>query len=157
MAEKKGTDLLPIGDLARRTGLSLSAIRYYEARGLVTALRTAGGQRRFARSDIRRLSFILIAQKLGMSLDAIQAELAKLPKGRTPGREDWARISTAILDILDQQIGQLQRTRDNLDGCVGCGCLSLDRCALYNPGDSAAARGPGPRYVMGGEWATDMA
>ncbi len=145
----KASDLLAIGELARRTGLSVSAIRYYEARGLVASLRTSGGQRRFLRGDIRRLSFILIAQRLGMSLDQIEAELARLPQGRTPGRQDWERISGGLLTMLDAQIAALQQTRTNLTGCIGCGCLSLDRCALYNPADKAAARGAGPRYVLG--------
>lgn len=145
----KASDLLAIGELARRTGLSVSAIRYYEARGLVASLRTSGGQRRFLRGDIRRLSFILIAQRLGMSLDQIEAELARLPQGRTPGRRDWERISGGLLTMLDAQIAALQQTRTNLTGCIGCGCLSLDRCALYNPADKAAARGAGPRYVLG--------
>ncbi len=145
----KASDLLAIGELARRTGLSVSAIRYYEARGLVASLRTSGGQRRFFRGDIRRLSFILIAQRLGMSLDQIEAELARLPQGRTPGRRDWERISGGLLTMLDAQIAALQQTRTNLTGCIGCGCLSLDRCALYNPADKAAARGAGPRYVLG--------
>ncbi len=142
-------DLLPIGDLARRTGCAVSAIRFYEERGLVASLRTAGGQRRFLRSEIRRLSFILIAQRLGLSLDAIGAELARLPAGRTPSRSDWAAISARLRVELDRQIAALCQTRDNLDGCIGCGCLSLDRCALYNSDDKAAQAGAGPRYTMG--------
>ena len=139
------TSLLTIGELARRTGLSVSAIRFYEARGLVQAIRTAGNQRRFLRSDIRRLSFILIAQQLGLSLEAIEAELATLPHGRTPTHEDWRTISERMRGMLDARIAMLERTRDRLDGCIGCGCLSLERCALYNPGDRAARAGPGPR------------
>ena len=141
--------LLAIGELARRTGLSVSAIRFYETRGLVRALRTSGNQRRFARSDIRRLSFALIAQQLGLSLDEIQAALARLPQGRAPSRQDWARISGGIMRALDARIALLEATRERLDGCIGCGCLSLDRCALYNPGDRAARAGPGPRFLMG--------
>ena len=141
--------LLTIGDLARRTGLSVSAIRFYEARGLVRAIRTGGNQRRFARADIRRLSFALIAQKTGLSLGEIEAELATLPEGRTPTRADWQAISERMRTVLDARITRLIETRDRLDGCIGCGCLSLDRCALFNPGDRAARAGPGPRFLLG--------
>jgi MerR family transcriptional regulator, redox-sensitive transcriptional activator SoxR len=141
--------LLSIGDLARRTGLSVSAIRFYEQRGLVRAIRTSGNQRRFARSDIRRLSFALIAQRLGLSLGQIETELATLPAGRTPTREDWQAVSRRIRGVLDDKIALLEQTRDRLDSCIGCGCLSLDRCALYNPDDRAARAGPGPRFLLG--------
>jgi len=141
--------LLTIGDLARRTGLSVSAIRFYETRGLVRAIRTGGNQRRFARADIRRLSFALIAQKTGLSLGEIEAELATLPEGRTPTRADWQAISERMRTVLDARITRLIETRDRLDGCIGCGCLSLDRCALFNPGDRAARAGPGPRFLLG--------
>jgi MerR family redox-sensitive transcriptional activator SoxR len=141
--------LLSIGELARRTGLSVSAIRFYEARGLVTAVRTAGNQRRFLRADLRRVSFALIAQQLGLSLGEIAAELATLPQGRAPTRADWQAISRRIRGALQDRIAVLERTRDRLDGCIGCGCLSLARCALYNPGDRAAVAGPGPRYLVG--------
>ncbi|MFZ5783135.1 MAG: redox-sensitive transcriptional activator SoxR [Pseudomonadota bacterium] len=141
--------LLSIGQLSRRTGMSVSAIRFYEARGLVTAIRTAGNQRRFLRSDIRRLSFALIAQRLGLSLGEIAVELATLPQGRAPTRQDWLAISRRIRSVLDQRIALLERTRDRLDGCIGCGCLSLSRCALYNPDDRAARSGPGPRFLLG--------
>ena len=141
--------LLSIGELARRTGLSVSAIRFYEARGLVTAIRTAGNQRRFLRADLRRVSFALIAQQLGLSLGEIAAELATLPQGRAPTRADWQAISRRIRGALQDRIAVLERTRDRLDGCIGCGCLSLGRCALYNPGDRAAEAGPGPRYLVG--------
>lgn len=141
--------LLSIGELARRTGLSVSAIRFYEARGLVQAVRTRGNQRRFPRSDIRRLSFALIAQQLGLTLAEIEAELATLPRGRAPSREDWQAISARLRGGLDARIALLERTRDRLDGCIGCGCLSLDRCALYNPDDRAARAGPGPRFLLG--------
>ena len=140
---------LSIGELAHRTGLSVSAIRFYEARGLVSAIRTAGNQRRFLRSDIRRLSFALIAQKIGLSLGEIETELATLPAGRTPTRGDWQAISERMRAVLDARITRLVETRDRLDGCIGCGCLSLDRCALYNPGDRAAKAGPGPRFLLG--------
>jgi MerR family redox-sensitive transcriptional activator SoxR len=145
----RGNELIAIGELAARTGLSVSAIRFYEARGLVASFRSAGRQRRFLRSDIRRLSFIRIAQQLGLSIEEIAAELAKLPQHRTPTAADWARISRAIRSALDQRIAALERTRDLLDGCIGCGCLSLKKCALYNPDDRAARLGSGPRFVMG--------
>lgn len=140
---------LTIGELARRTGLSVSAIRFYEERGLVSPLRTGGNQRRFLRSDIRRLSFALIAQRLGLTLTEIEAELATLPGGRVPTQADWTRISRRMRKALDARIALLERTRDLLDGCIGCGCLSLKRCALYNPGDRAARAGAGPRFLMG--------
>jgi len=141
-------DVLSIGELASRTGLSISAIRYYEAEGLVAPRRSRGGQRRFLRADIRRLSFIRIAQQLGLSLEAISAELARLPGGRTPNAADWARISRAMRDMLNDRIDALVRTRDRLDGCIGCGCLSLKACALYNPQDRLAAEGSGPRNIL---------
>jgi MerR family redox-sensitive transcriptional activator SoxR len=143
------SQLLTIGDLARRTGMSVSAIRYYEARGLVSPIRTGGNQRRFLRSDIRRLSFALIGQQLGLTLSEIEAELATLPHGRAPTQNDWQAISARIRGALDAKIEMLTRTRDLLDGCIGCGCLSLERCALYNPGDRAARAGAGPRFLMG--------
>lgn len=145
----KSSDLLPIGDLARRTGLSVSAIRFYEEKGLVEPIRTAGNQRRFLRSDIRRLSFILIAQQLGLALSEIEAELAKLPHGRTPTASDWNAISQSIRGQLDAKITQLELTRDRLDGCIGCGCLSLSRCQLFNKDDHLSKQGPGPRQVLG--------
>ena len=140
-------DLITIGDLAARTGVAVSAIRFYEAKGLVAALRTSGNQRRFLRADIRRVSFILIAQGLGLSLEEIAAELARLPGTRTPNAADWARISKSLRERIDVRIAALERTRKNLEGCIGCGCLSLKRCALYNPGDKAAREGTGPRYA----------
>ena len=143
------TPLLTIGELARRTGLSVSAIRFYEARGLVGAIRTGGNQRRFLRSDIRRLSFALIAQRCGLTLAEIEAELARLPLGRAPTRADWAAISARLRSRLDERIAMLEATRDRLDGCIGCGCLSLETCALYNPGDRAGSAGPGPRFLLG--------
>ena len=140
--------LLTIGELARRTGLSISAIRFYEAKGLIAPIRTSGNQRRFLRSDIRRLSFALVAQRLGLSLGEIEAELAQLPLGRAPTQADWQAVSERIRDRLDERIAFLQRTRGLLDGCIGCGCLSLERCALYNPEDRAAEGGPGPRFLL---------
>lgn len=140
---------ISIGTLAKRTGLAVSAIRYYETQGLVAPERNAGGQRRFLRSDIRRLSFVMIAQKFGFTLDRIREVLGRLPQNRTPNATDWTEISQDFRAELDQQILALTRLRDKLDGCIGCGCLSLDRCALYNPDDVAAQKGAGPRYLMG--------
>ncbi len=140
---------LSIGYLAERTGLSVSAIRYYETEGLIHPERNAGGQRRFQRADIRRLSFVMIAQQFGFSIAQIRAELDTLPQGRAPTKADWARISRAFRAELDSRIETLTKLRDNLDGCIGCGCLSLDSCALYNPADRARQKGAGPRYLMG--------
>ena len=142
-------DLIPIGVLASRTGLAVSAIRFYEEKGLIQAMRTMGNQRRFLRSDIRRLSFILIAQKLGLGLSEIEVELAKLPQGRTPTQSDWQRISRSLRTEIDAKIQLLTRTRAKLEECIGCGCLSLTRCQLYNRNDRAGSAGPGPRYVLG--------
>ncbi|MDP3549426.1 MAG: redox-sensitive transcriptional activator SoxR [Novosphingobium sp.] len=141
-------DLIPIGTLSRRTGLAISAIRYYEDRGLVTSVRTGGNQRRFLRSDIRRLGFVQIAQKLGLGLAEIERELTALPQGRTPNIMDWQKISRSLRKEIDSRIQLLTRTRNKLDECIGCGCLSLDRCALYNKEDRASAAGPGPRFVL---------
>jgi MerR family redox-sensitive transcriptional activator SoxR len=143
------TSLLSIGQLARRAGISVSSIRFYESRGLVTAVRTSGNQRRFLRADIRRLSFALIAQQLGLTLAEIDAELSTLPQGRTPTRRDWQTISRRIRGMLQARIAMLERTRDLLDGCIGCGCLSLAKCALYNRDDRAARAGAGPRFLLG--------
>ncbi|WP_246448841.1 redox-sensitive transcriptional activator SoxR [Sphingomonas sabuli] len=140
---------LTIGDVARRTGLSVSAIRFYEDRGLVSSFRTGGNQRRFERAEIRRLSFAVIAQQLGLTLAEIEAELSLLPHGRPPTSADWQKISARIRERLNVKIAQIERTRDLLDGCIGCGCLSMERCALYNPGDRAARGGAGPRYLLG--------
>lgn len=142
-------DLLPIGELARRTGLAVSAIRFYEDKGLIAAFRTMGNQRRFLRSDIRRLSFILIAQKLGLGLAEIEAELSKLPQGRTPTQADWQKISRSMRGAIDERIRLLTLTRSKLDECIGCGCLSLQRCQLYNKDDRAGlGGGVGPRFVL---------
>ncbi|MGE3692789.1 MAG: redox-sensitive transcriptional activator SoxR [Novosphingobium sp.] len=141
-------NLIPIGTLARRTGLAVSAIRFYESKGLIQSLRTSGNQRRFLRSDIRRLSFILIAQKLGLGLVEIEQALATLPQGRTPTLSDWQRISRGLRKQIDAKIQLLTRTRTKLEECIGCGCLSLQRCQLYNRDDRAAAAGPGPRFVL---------
>jgi MerR family transcriptional regulator, redox-sensitive transcriptional activator SoxR len=147
---------MSIGELAKRTGLSVSAIRFYESRGLVRATRGAGNQRRFARADIRRLSFALIAQQLGLTLSDIETELSILPHGQAPTRADWSAIGARMRDVLAAKIAMLQKTHELLDGCIGCGCLSLDRCALYNPNDRAARAGPGPRFLLGNK-ASDFA
>ena len=141
--------LIPIGTLSRRTGVAVSAIRFYESKGLLTSLRTGGNQRRFLRSDIRRVSFTLVAQKLGLGLAEIDAELAQLPQGRTPTINDWQRISRSMRVAIDEKIKLLTRTRNQLDQCIGCGCLSLQKCQLYNKDDRMAARGPGPQLVLG--------
>ena len=140
---------LSIGEIAARTGLAVSAIRYYEEAGLVAPWRNAAGRRRFQRADIRRLSFVIVAQQFGFTLPQIRAELDRLPRHRAPTKADWARISQTFRDGLDTRIARLQKLRDTLDGCIGCGCLSLEACALYNPADRAASRGTGPRYLMG--------
>ncbi|MBB96700.1 MAG: redox-sensitive transcriptional activator SoxR [Rhodobacteraceae bacterium] len=140
---------LTIGDVASRTGLAVSAIRYYEDEGLIAPHRSASGQRRFTRADLRRLSFIRIAQALGFPLARIRAVLDTLPGGRPPSKADWTRLSHHFRDDLDARIAQLEALRDKLDGCIGCGCLSLETCALYNDKDRAAAKGSGPRYLMG--------
>lgn len=140
---------LSIGALAERTGLAVSAIRYYETQGLITPWRNAGGQRRFERADIRRLSFVMIAQKFGFTLPEIRDLLAGLPGRRTPTPQDWSKIAETFRTHLDSKIDVLLQLRDNLDGCIGCGCLSLPKCKLYNPDDKAAAKGHGPRYLMG--------
>ncbi len=140
---------LSIGQLSARTGLAVSAIRYYESQGLIRAERNAGGHRRFARAMIRRLSFIRIAQQLGFPLERIRVELDKLPEERTPTKADWAGMGETFREELDARIAALTAMRDRLDGCIGCGCLSLEACALYNPQDKAATRGAGPRYLMG--------
>ena len=154
MAVQKG---LTIGDVAGRTGLSVSAIRFYEGRGLVHPERSSGGQRIFLRSDIRRLSFILIAQQIGLTIEEISQLLSSLPERRTPTKSDWSRISRSFRKLLDERIALMERTRDKLDGCIGCGCLSLKKCALYNPEDRAALKGQGPRYLMGDQPETQAA
>ena len=144
----RSSDLLPIGELAQRTGLSVSAIRFYEDKRLVEPIRTSGNQRRFLRSDIRRLSFILIAQRLGLALSEIEEQIKKLPQGRTPTAKEWQKISASIRSQLDARIAELERMRSRLDGCIGCGCLSLKKCQLYNKDDHLAEIGPGPRQII---------
>ena len=148
MAMKRG---LSIGDLAARTGLSVSAIRFYEGKGLITPDRNEGNQRRFEGSDIRRLSFILIAQQMGLTIEQIKSVMASLPEGRTPTKADWSKISRTFRKTLDERIAMMERMRDRLDGCIGCGCLSLKACSLYNPDDKAYRLGVGPRYVVSDE------
>jgi MerR family redox-sensitive transcriptional activator SoxR len=140
---------LTIGDLAARTGLSVSAIRFYETKGLVAPARNRGGQRRYLRSDIRRLSFVLIAQQLGFAIEEIRTALSKLPSGRTPTQKDWETISRNFRGQLDERISRMTRLRDYLDGCIGCGCLSLNKCQLINPADGLKRFGAGPRSVLG--------
>ncbi len=135
---------LSIGQVAKRTGLAVSAIRYYESEGLISANRNRGGHRRFARAQIRRVSFILIAQKFGLTLPHIKNVLAQLPDGRTPNAQDWAKISQGLRVHLNKKISELEHMRDSLDGCIGCGCLSLEACALYNPDDTVSQKGVGP-------------
>ncbi len=143
----KPTDALTVSEVAGRSGFAPSALRFYEAQGLLSATRTSGGQRRYQRSVLRRLAFIRAARNIGLSLDEIAAALASLPQTRTPTRADWARLSRGWRSRLDDQIRALTALRDGLDSCIGCGCLSLRRCALSNPADMAAADGPGASYL----------
>ena len=142
-------ELLTIGAVAARTGVAASALRYYEREGLVHSVRSSGGARRYHREALRRVAFIRVAQRIGLSLDEIRAALASLPAGRTPNRADWERLSRSWRPRIDEQIAMLERLRDDLSSCIGCGCLSLRACALYNQGDVAAALGSGPRYLLG--------
>ena len=141
-------NFITIGELAKRTGVAVSALRFYEEKGLLHPLRTSGNQRRFLRSDIRRVSFVLIAQKLGLGLEEIVAHLAQLPEGRNPTLTDWQKISRAMREQIDARITLLNRTRNQLDQCIGCGCLSLTKCQLYNKDDRLGLKGPGPRAVL---------
>ncbi|MDP5084821.1 MAG: redox-sensitive transcriptional activator SoxR [Yoonia sp.] len=140
---------LTIGDLAARTGLAVSAIRFYETHDIVKPLRNQGGHRRYGRSDIRRLSFVIAAQKLGFALSDIAPHLRNLPDHKAPTKADWTRISTSFRKDIDQRIMALEDLRDKLDGCIGCGCLSLKSCALYNPADIKGQDGSGPRNLSG--------
>jgi len=141
-------ELLSIGAVSERTGVAASALRFYESEGLVHAVRSPGGQRRYHRDVIRRVSFVRIAQEVGLTLGEIKEALASLPEHRTPTQRDWHRLATSWGPRLDEQIAMLERLRDRLEGCIGCGCLSLQVCRIVNPGDVVAARGPGPRYVL---------
>ncbi len=142
--------LLTISEASRRSGVAASALRFYEERGLIKSERAGSGHRRYLRAVLRRIAFIVFAQRIGMSLDEVGAELAKLPEGRVPEGKDWAKLSGAWTRRIDERIAELQRLRVGLTECIGCGCLSLGRCQLANPGDRAARLGPGPRY-----WVTD--
>jgi MerR family redox-sensitive transcriptional activator SoxR len=142
-------ETLTIGEIADRSGVATSALRFYEERGLIAAARNASGHRRFERSVLRRVAFIVFAQRIGLTLEEIRGELAKLPGDRAPSRRDWARLSGSWNARIDERIAELARLKAGLAECIGCGCLSLDRCRLANPADRAGARGPGPRYWMG--------
>lgn len=146
MAELPAT--LTIGELAARSGIAASALRYYDRLGLLQSERTYGNQRRFPRAELRRVAFIRVAQRVGLSLDEIRDAMAMLPEGRTPTRGDWARLSRAWRSRLDDQIQLMERLRDRLASCIGCGCLSLKRCELSNPHDILSDNGPGPRYLL---------
>jgi MerR family redox-sensitive transcriptional activator SoxR len=143
----RSSDLLTIGEIAERSGVAPSALRYYEQQDLIGATRTTGNQRRYQRHVLRRLAFIRAAQNVGLSLDEIAAALATLPDGRTPTKADWTRLSRIWRARLDEQIAALNKLRDGLDSCIGCGCLSLQRCAISNPGDVAGIDGAGARYL----------
>ena len=142
-------DLLTISEVARRSGVAASALRFYEERGLIESERAGSGHRRYPRAVLRRIAFIVFAQRIGLTLDEIGAELAKLPPNRAPNRRDWSRLSSKWTSRIDERIAELERLRVGLTECIGCGCLSLDRCRLANPGDRAAGLGPGPRYWVG--------
>ncbi len=141
--------LLAIGAVAQRTGVAISAIRFYEGKGLISSERASSGHRRFRKSVIRRLSFILISQRLGYSLDEIKAQLDRLPNKRTPTERDWNQLANQFATDIDERIAGLQLLRRKLDECIGCGCLSLEKCRMWNPGDAASELGDGPRYLLG--------
>lgn len=143
------SELLTIGEVSRRSGVAASALRFYEERGLITSERAGSGHRRFPRPVLRRIAFIVFAQRVGLTLDEIGAELAKLPVDRAPTRRDWARLSSKWRARIEERITELKRLKTGLTECIGCGCLSLDRCRLANPGDRVSSRGPGPRYWIG--------
>jgi MerR family transcriptional regulator, redox-sensitive transcriptional activator SoxR len=143
------SDLITIGEVARRSGVASSALRFYEQRGLIASERAGSGHRRFPRPVLRRIAFIVFAQRIGLTLEEIGAELAKLPPQQAPTRRDWSRLSKTWTSRIDQRIAELERLKVGLTECIGCGCLSLDRCELANPGDRAAGFGPGPRYWIG--------
>ena len=142
-------DELTITEVARRSGVAASALRFYEERGLIESERAGSGHRRYRRSVLRRIAFIVFAQKVGLTLEEIGAELAKLPPDRVPNKRDWSRLSKGWSSRIDERIAELERLRAGLTECIGCGCLSLDRCKLANPDDRAASSGPGPRYWVG--------
>ena len=138
-----------VGELAQRAGVATSALRFYETHGLISSERNSSGHRRYRADALRRVAFIRVAQRIGLSLDEISRALASLPSQRTPTRDDWSELSSRWLPRIDERIAELELLRDRLDGCIGCGCLSLDTCALYNLGDRAALRGAGARYLLG--------
>jgi len=140
---------MTIGEVARRSGVAASALRFYEERGLITSERAGSGHRRYQRPVLRRIAFIVFAQRVGLTLAEIAAELAKLPDNRAPTRRDWSQLSSRWTSRIDERIAELERLKLGLTECIGCGCLSLGRCRLANPGDRAGARGPGPRYWIG--------
>ena len=142
-------DVLTIGEISRRSGVAASALRFYEEKGLITSEREGTGHRRYPRPVLRRIAFIVFAQRIGLTLEEIGHELAKLPPHRAPTRRDWSRLSQTWTSRIDRRIAELQRLRAGLTECIGCGCLSLERCQLSNPGDRAARNGPGPRYWVG--------
>jgi MerR family redox-sensitive transcriptional activator SoxR len=142
-------ELLTIGEVSRRSGVAASALRFYEQRGLIDAERSGPGHRRYPRAVLRRIAFIVYAQRIGLTLDEIGSELARLPADRAPTRRDWTRLSKGWLGRIDERIAELERLKLGLGECIGCGCLSLDRCRLANPDDRLARRGPGPRHWVG--------
>jgi len=151
MVEVKGSSAksFSVGEVAKRAGVATSALRFYEANGLIASERTDAGHRRYRADVLRRVGFIKVAQRVGLSLDEIRAALDSLPASRTPNRRDWARLARSWQPVLDERISMLEAMKDKLDGCIGCGCLSLDTCALYNPDDAAAGGGSGPRFLLG--------
>lgn len=142
-------DVLTISEVSRRSGVAASALRFYEQRGMIRSARAGSGHRRYPRSVLRRIAFIVFAQKVGLSLDEVAAELSKLPSNRVPERADWAKLSARWATRIDLQIAELQRLKGGLTQCIGCGCLSLHACSLSNPADRVARLGPGARYWMG--------
>jgi MerR family redox-sensitive transcriptional activator SoxR len=149
MVEVKRQGTLTVGEVAARAGVATSALRFYEANDLIRSERNEAGHRRYRADALRRVSFIKVAQRVGLSLGEIRAALDSLPAGRTPNRRDWARLASSWRPVIDERIALLEALKDKLDGCIGCGCLSLDTCALYNPSDMAADRGTGPRFLLG--------
>jgi MerR family transcriptional regulator, redox-sensitive transcriptional activator SoxR len=143
------SELLTIREVARRSGVAASALRFYEQRGLIASERAGSGHRRYPRPVLRRIAFVVFAQRIGLTLDEIAGELAKLPPDRAPTRRDWSRLSSGWSARIDERIAELERLKAGLTECIGCGCLSLDRCRLANPGDRAGRLGPGPRYWVG--------
>ncbi len=154
MVEVKGLRTLSVGDVATRAGVSTSALRFYEANGLIAGDRSPAGHRRYHADVLRRVGFIKVAQRVGLSLAEIRTALDSLPDARTPTRRDWAKLAGSWRPLIDERIALLEAMKDKLDGCIGCGCLSLDTCALYNPSDVAAERGAGPRFLLGDPPAT---